>query len=98
LLAPIGTSWRNSAIFSRTFGRVLTLPQKRERHHRTRLMTLESRHAVRVHRWRSTYRRDITAMVVIDFATSHVELKPGDELEHLWRWHAAQAARPSSSA
>jgi len=41
---------------------------------------------------------DITALCVIDFAASLVNLKPDDGLANLWRWHAAVSARPSARA
>lgn len=41
---------------------------------------------------------DITALCVIDFAASLVELQPDDDLENLWRWHRRVSERPSASA
>jgi glutathione S-transferase len=41
---------------------------------------------------------DITALVIVDFATNLVELKPDDGLSDLWRWHAEMSARPSATA
>ena len=41
---------------------------------------------------------DITALIAIDFATAMVDLKPADEHQSLWRWHALVSARPSASA
>ncbi len=40
---------------------------------------------------------DITAVVVVDFARV-LRLKPGDNLQHLQRWRAAMAQRPSMAA
>ena len=41
---------------------------------------------------------DITALCVIDFAASLVDLKPDASLKNLWRWHAAVSSRPSAKA
>jgi glutathione S-transferase len=41
---------------------------------------------------------DVTALCVIDFAGALVDLKPDDDLQHLWRWHAEVAARHSAAA
>ena len=41
---------------------------------------------------------DITAQTAVDFAAQSVGLKPADELQHLWAWHAKISARPSASA
>ena len=39
---------------------------------------------------------DITLLSAIDFASSMVDLKPDDGLEHLSRWHKQILSRPSS--
>lgn len=41
---------------------------------------------------------DITALCVIDFAASLVDLEPDRGLEHLWRWHGEVSSRPSATA
>jgi glutathione S-transferase len=41
---------------------------------------------------------DITAMCLIDFAEAMVGLAPSTDLEHLARWRAAVAGRPSARA
>ena len=40
---------------------------------------------------------DITALVVIDFA-KWVKVEPGEEHDHIKRWHAVVSARPSALA
>ncbi len=41
---------------------------------------------------------DITALTAVDFASARVGLKPAEDLEHLWAWHARVSARPSAGA
>ncbi len=38
---------------------------------------------------------DISAICMIDFASTMVDLKPAEALENLWAWHALVSARPS---
>ena len=38
---------------------------------------------------------DISLVTAIDFASTLVDLKPAEDLEHLWRWHAEVSARPA---
>ena len=40
---------------------------------------------------------DITAQITLDWA-KWVKLQPAESCRHLWRWHAAVAARPSAAA
>jgi glutathione S-transferase len=98
MLGPIGISWRNRAIFSRTFGRVPDLAARQESDAAARIfyerLNRELANTPFIAGDRHTV-ADITGMVVIDFATTYVELKPDGGLDHLWRWHAAVAARPS---
>jgi glutathione S-transferase len=38
---------------------------------------------------------DISALCMIDFAGAMVDLKPAEELRHLWSWHERVSQRSS---
>jgi len=102
LLGPIGQSWVNGPVVAKMMPGRRQIPDAKaqgdaathafygrlDRELADRAFMAGPRYSV----------ADITAMVVIDFATALVGLKPDAGLSNLWRWHAAVSARPSAKA
>ncbi len=103
LWSQIGVSWVNGPVVAKiAAGRFKQIPEAKEasdkntRHFYERLnRELVSRDYMAGNRFSVA---DITALTAIDFAAALVGLKPADNLEHLWRWHARVSARPSARA
>jgi len=103
LLGPVGTAWRNGPIVARmAAGRLQQIPEAKaqgEEAARAFYLRLNAQLGNRRFIAGDNFSiADITALCVIDFAGNLVDLKPADALEHIWRWHAEVAARPSASA
>lgn len=100
LFSQIGTSWLNGPIVGKLFeGQIVQIPQAKERsdgltheYYQRLDRAFVKNEYVAGERFTIA---DITTVVVIDFATALVGLKPGDALQHLWRWHETVSARPS---
>lgn len=101
LLGPIGTSWRNGPVVTRIFKFEGIAAAKEQSDAATNAFyeRLDTEMANQQFMAGDRFSiADITAMVVIDFATNLVELKPAANLTNLWRWHAEVSARPSAKA
>ena len=102
LLAPIGQAWVNGPVVARMMpGRKQIPDAKAQGETATHAFykRLDGELTDRAFMAGARYSvADITAMVVIDFATALVGLKPDASLANLWRWHAAVSARPSAKA
>jgi glutathione S-transferase len=103
LLSQVGTSWVNGPVVGKLLaGRFRQIPEAKvqsdaavhrfyerlDRELATRPFMAGERYSI----------ADITALCVIDFARTLVELPPASGLGNLWRWHAAVSARPSAAA
>jgi len=102
LLLPVGVAWVNGPVVARMNPALKQIPEAKAqgdaaaRAFYARLDgQLASRSFVAGPRFTVA---DITAMVVIDFATARVGLKPEANLVNLWRWHRAVSSRPSAKA
>lgn len=103
LLSQVGSSWVNGPVVAQiAAGRFKQIPEAK-----TQSDAAVGRFYARLDRELGTREfmacdrytiADITALCVIDFAASLVDLKPDDGLANLWRWHAAVSARPSARA
>jgi len=101
LMRNIGVSWVNGPIVAKmAAGRFVQIPEAKQQSdaavnaYYTKLdKELEARKMMAGDDYSIA---DITAMCAIDFAEQLVALKPDPELEHLARWRAAVAARPSA--
>jgi glutathione S-transferase len=103
LLSQVGSSWVNGPVVAQiAAGRFKQIPEAK-----TQSDAAVGRFYGRLDRELGTREfmacdrytiADITALCVIDFAASLVDLKPDDGLANLWRWHAAVSARPSARA
>ena len=103
LLGPIGAAWVNGPIVAQiAAGRFKqNIPAKEAGEAATRAFYKRLDGELANHEFMADNAysiADITAMVVIDFAGSLVELKPDDSLKNLWLWHAAVSSRPSAKA
>jgi glutathione S-transferase len=102
LLMPIGASWVNGPVVARMMPSRKQIPEAKalgDAATRAYYERLNGELATRSFVAGSRYSvADITAMVVIDFATARVGLKPEASLVNLWRWHASVSARPSAKA
>jgi len=103
MLPAIGTSWVNSPMLARMApGRFKHDPQVKAasdavaRKFYERLDGELARHPYVADDAYSI--ADITALCMIDFASTLVDLRPDDSLQHFWRWHATVSARPSATA
>lgn len=102
LLAPVGQAWVNGPIVSRLRPDRPPIEQARaegeraaRRFHRRLDAMLADQPCMAGDHFSVA---DITALCVIDFATTLVELEPAVELANLWRWHGEISARPSATA
>jgi glutathione S-transferase len=103
LSSQIGTSWVNGPVVARiAAGRFTQIPEAKAksdaatREFYTRLNgELSDSDYIAGARFTIA---DITTLIVIDFASAMVELKPDPALEHIWRWHSTVSARPSAAA
>jgi glutathione S-transferase len=99
----VGTSWVNGPIVAKAFGPTyVQIPAAKERSDKlvndyyARFNTeLGQREFMAGPRFTVV---DITALCMIDFAMTLVQLKPAESLTNLWRWHAEVSARPSAKA
>ncbi|MEM7216929.1 MAG: glutathione S-transferase family protein [Pseudomonadota bacterium] len=103
LWREIGTSWVNGPVVAKlAAGRFTQLPQARTLSDAaTRRFYARLDNELAEREWMAGERytiADITALTAIDFATTLVDLKPAEELERLWAWHARVSARPSAGA
>jgi len=103
MLAPIGAAWVNGPIVAQMApGRFKQNPQAKEAGEaatRAFYKRLDGELATHEYMADNAYSiADITALCVIDFAASLVDLKPDESLKNLWRWHAAVSSRPSAKA
>ena len=102
MLAPIGAAWVNGPVVARMMPGRKQIPEAKaqgEAATKAFYKRLDGELASRTFVAGSRFSvADITAMVVIDFATALVGLKPDATLVNLWRWHAAVSARPSAKA
>jgi glutathione S-transferase len=103
LLAPIGAAWVNGPIVAQMApGRFKQNPQAKEAGEaatRAFYKRLDEELAHHAYMADDAYSiADITALCVIDFAASLVDLKPDASLQNLWRWHASVSSRPSAKA
>ncbi len=101
MLGPIGVSWVNGPIVTKIFQREGNAAAKSASDAAARAFyqRLDGELGASPYVAGSRFTvADITAMVVIDFATKLVELKPDETLANLWRWHAEVSARPSAQA
>jgi glutathione S-transferase len=103
LWSPIGTSWVNGPVVAKMApGRFKQIPEAKaasdaatHRFYDRLDKQLTERSFIAGERFTVA---DITALTAVDFATSMVDLRPGEGLENLWRWHADVSARPSAAA
>lgn len=102
LLGPVGQAWVNGPVVARAMPGREQIPaaksagEKGARAFYRRLdETLEHQRFVAGAEFSVA---DITALCVIDFAASLVELEPDQALQHLWRWHSEVSSRPSATA
>ncbi|MDH3643467.1 MAG: glutathione S-transferase family protein [Gammaproteobacteria bacterium] len=103
LLSQIGVSWVNGPIVAKlTKGLFEPIPAAKERSDaavRDYYGRLDGQLANAPYVGGDRFSiADITALIAVDFATAMVDLKPADEHQSLWRWHAGVSARPSASA
>lgn len=102
LLSSVGQAWVNGPIVAPMFPDrtpIAQAKQEGEQAARRFYRRLDGALADQEFMAGSTYSiADITALCVIDFAGSLVDLKPEESLSNLWRWHAAVSARPSARA
>ncbi len=101
LWTQIGTSWVNGPIVGK-MGRFKQVPEAKElsdaavkRFYRRLDQEFAGYEYTAGERFTVA---DISLLTAIDFASAMVQLKPDDELKHLWRWHAQVSARPSAKA
>jgi glutathione S-transferase len=100
LFSQVGTSWVNGPIVGKLFeGQIVQIPQAKDRsdgltheHYQRLDKAFGKNEYVAGERFTVA---DITTVVVIDFASALVDLKPDDSLAHLWGWHETVSARPS---
>ncbi len=101
LFSQIGISWVNGPIVTKMAGTTPNTQAKEASDAAVRAFyrrmneVLQTRACIAAERFTVA---DITAVVAIDFASQLVGLRPADDLETLWRWHATVNARPSASA
>ncbi len=102
LLGPVGQAWVNGPVVAKLLPDREQIPAAKaqgERAARAFYRRLNDQLADRPFVAGDAFSvADITALCVIDFAAELVDLRPDDELAHLWRWHGAMAARPSAAA
>lgn len=101
LWSPIGTSWINGPIVAK-MGRFKPIAEAKaasdkatHRFYQRLDSELAGRDFIAGDRFTVA---DISALTAIDFAASMVDLKPDEDLTHLWDWHARVSARPSIAA
>jgi glutathione S-transferase len=102
LLGPVGQAWVNGPVVAKAMpGReqipaAKTAGEKGARAFYRRLNeALENQRCMAGNAFSVA---DITALCVIDFAASLVDLEPDKALENLWRWHGEVSSRPSATA
>jgi glutathione S-transferase len=103
LLGPVGQAWRNGPVVAAMAeGRFTQIPEAKTQGEGAANVFYERLDGELARQPFVAGERftvaDITAMVIVDFATQLVELKPDDKLSNLWRWHGEISARPSASA
>jgi glutathione S-transferase len=102
LLGPVGQAWVNGPIVSRMRPDRTPIAQAKaegERGARRFYERLDGMLAQQLFMAGDEFSvADITALCVIDFAGSLVELQPDAGLTHLWRWHGDVSGRPSAGA
>lgn len=103
LLSQVGTSWVNGPVVAKlAAGRFKQIPEAKAQSdaavHRF-YERLDRELARREYMAGERYSiADITALCVIDFARTLVELPPDAGLVNLWRWHTSVSSRPSARA
>ena len=103
LFSQVGTSWVNGPVVGKLFaGRIEQIPAAKDKsdkltHTFYERLNRQLAQDAYIAGDRFTI-VDITTLIIVDFATAMVGLKPSEDLENLWRWHALVSARPSASA
>ncbi|MEL6831240.1 MAG: glutathione S-transferase family protein [Pseudomonadota bacterium] len=100
LWRDIGTSWVNGPVVGAT-GRFKQIPEAKEASDKRvtqYYVRLDEAFATSpfVAGERFTV-ADISLLTAVDFASAMVGLKPDEDLENLYRWHASVSSRPSVS-
>lgn len=103
LLGPVGKAWVNGPVVARMApGRFQQLPEVKaqgEAETRRFYQRLDRQLADMPYMAGDRFSvADISALCIIDFATSRVDLEPQKELGRVWEWHGRVSERPSARA